>query len=165
MATFKRRKLFVDPKVQGAFLARIAVYWFLCIIASGTILAGWTLFTGGARVFFQPFAEFWGQFAPAFFVSALMLPILMFDCVRLTNRFAGPMFRVRREMRNLANGIPTNRIYLRSGDFWMEFAAEFNAVRDRVILLEEHLNSRPIESAPDAVETIDQALGQLSQSV
>jgi hypothetical protein len=156
---------FVDPKVQGAFLARILLYWFLCLVASGTALVAWMLMTGGPRVLFQPLAEFWPQFAPAVVVSSLMLPILMFDCVRLTNRFAGPVFRVRREMHNLANGTPTHSIHLRTGDFWVEFAAEFNAVRDRVILLEERLNAKPTESTPDVVETIDEALGQLSQSV
>ena len=38
MATFNRRKLLVDPKVQGAFLARILLYWFLCLVASGTAI-------------------------------------------------------------------------------------------------------------------------------
>jgi hypothetical protein len=164
MASFRRTAFFVDPKAQRAFLARIAAYWFLCLVASGTSLVAWMLLTGGPRVLFQPLAEFWPQFAPAVVVSSLMLPILMFDCVRLTNRFAGPMFRVRREMRNLANGIPTHSIHLRTGDFWMGFVAEFNAVRERVLMLEERLNAKPIESAPDVVETIDQALGQLSQS-
>ncbi len=152
MATFKRKKLFVDPKVQGAFLARILLYWFLCLVASGTALIAWMLLTGGPRVLFEPFTDFWPQFAPAVVVSSLMLPILMFDCVRLTNRFAGPMFRVRREMRNLADGTPTHSIHLRTGDFWMEFADEFNAVRQRIILLEERLDAKSNESTPEPVE-------------
>ena len=75
------------------------------------------------------------------------------------------MFRVQREMRNLANGTPTHSIQFRTSDFWMEFAAEFNAVRERVLLLEERVNAKPTESPPNVVETIDEALEQLSQSV
>jgi hypothetical protein len=166
MAGFKRKKYFVDPKVQGAFLARIFVYWFLCLIAAGTAIVGWMLLMGGPRVLLQPLEEFWPQFAPAVIVSVLMLPILMFDCIRLTNWLAGPMFRVRREMRNLANGTPTNPIQLRTGDFWMEFADEFNAVRQRVLILEEQLNTKPIESTPEPVEqTVLDELRQLRSTV
>ena len=161
MAALRRKKFFVDPKVQGAFLARIVVYWFLCLVASGTVLICWTFVTGPAGTFFRPIGEVWSQFGPAVLVSALMLPILLFDCIRLTNRLAAPMFRVLREMRNLANGAPTHPIYLRTGDFWTEIAEEFNAIRQRVILLEERLNATPIESPRRVVDDEQSKLDEL----
>jgi hypothetical protein len=152
MTGFKRKKLFVDPKVQGAFLARIFVYWFLCLVASGTVLACWMLLVGPLHVVLHPIAEFWSQFGPAVVVSALMLPILMFDCLRLTNRLAGPMFRMRREMHDLALGHSANSVHLRAGDFWTEFAEEYNAVRQRIILMEEALKRKPIEGPAELAE-------------
>lgn len=145
MATFKRRKLFVDPKVQGAFLARIVLYWFLCVAAAGTAMFSWMFFTGGPSAMYRPLAEFWTHFEPAVYISLLMLPVILFDCTRLTNRLAGPMFRIRREMHKLSLGEPTQPVHLRNGDYWTEFADEFNLVRQRVIGLEEKLKGDPNE--------------------
>ncbi|HEV2968402.1 MAG TPA: hypothetical protein VGY55_00345 [Pirellulales bacterium] len=158
----KRRKLFVDPKVQAAFLARIFVYWFLCLVASGIVLALRMFLVGPLNVVLHPLAEFWSQFGPAVCVSALMLPILMFDCLRLTNRLAGPMYRVRCEMRALAMGNPANSVHLRSGDFWTEFAEEYNAVRQRIILMEEGSKRRPVEVPAELATQHQQAIREPS---
>jgi hypothetical protein len=155
MAQYKRKKFFVDPKVQGAFLLRIFVYWFLCIVSSGTILIAWIMLTGSNRVMLHPVAEFWAQFGPAVIVSGLMLPILMFDCVRLTNRLAGPVFRLRREMRNLVQGVPTRPIHLRPGDFFTELADDYNAIRERMLFLEERLNAKLAAPSPERAERSD----------
>ena len=53
------------------------------------------------------------------------------DCLRLSNRFAGPMVRLRVAMQGLANGEPVKPVKLRDGDFWCEFAADFNRVLAR----------------------------------
>ena len=45
---------------------------------------------------------------------------------------AGPLVRLRRSMRALARGEHVEPIKFREGDFWQEFAEEFNAVAARV---------------------------------
>jgi hypothetical protein len=64
-------------------------------------------------------------------------------------------------MRNLASGAPSNPIHLRTGDFWTEFAEEFNAIRQRVILLEGHLKATPIESPREVVDVEQLILEEL----
>ncbi len=159
MAARKRRQLLVDRKVQGAFLLRIVVYWFLCTLGSGIVLMCWMMLTVPAFHLRLPIAEFWEEFGPAFLVSALMLPILLYDCLKLTNRMAGALYRVRREMRSIANGDPANVIKFRDGDFWPGFADEFNAVRLRISQLEDRLRSRE----PTAqLELVEQAISSLA---
>jgi hypothetical protein len=135
------RQLFVDPKIQGSFLLRVLLYWFLCLAATGTALMCWTVLVDPGRALLTSLAEFWSYFGPFTVVSALMLPILLIDCLRLTYHLAGPMYRFRREMRNLANGDPADPIHLRAGDFWLEFAEQYNAVRRRILLMDERLNA------------------------
>ena len=152
MSRRKRKRLFVDPKVQGAFLLRIFTYWFLCLVMSGVVLYSWMTLT--RRALHLPIEEFWAEFGPAVMVSALMLPILLFDSVRLTNRLAGPMHKVRRAMRNLANGEPSEPIHFRAGDFWRQLADDYNAVRQRMMELEERTGNTPLASPPEHVEQL-----------
>ena len=57
-----------------------------------------------------------------------MLPILLLDVLITSNRFAGPLYRLRRSMRALAAGEHVQPVVFRDGDFWHEIADEFNAV-------------------------------------
>jgi len=64
--------------------------------------------------------------------SFLLLPLVVYDIVQMSNRFCGPLFRLRRELRALARGEHVEPISFREGDFWQEFAQEFNALLARV---------------------------------
>ena len=56
----------------------------------------------------------------------MLLPMVLGRHRALSNRFTGPMLRLRRSMRALARGEHVEPIEFRGGDFWQEFAAEFN---------------------------------------
>ena len=64
--------------------------------------------------------------------SVLVMPFVLFDFVRLSNRFAGPMFRLRRCMQDLADGKRVEPIHFRDGDFWQEIADAFNGILARM---------------------------------
>ena len=66
----------------------------------------------------------------------LVLPVVMFDMSRLTNRFAGPLFRLRGSMRRLARGERVDPVHFRENDYWQEIAEEFNAIVARIDRLE-----------------------------
>ena len=123
-----RKRLFVDPKVQGALLLRAIGYWFFCLLTMALSLLLWQLFTGPARLFYMHFDDMLYWYGPAAVASLLVLPLVIIDCVRLSNRFAGPLYRLRRELRRLGAGETVKPIHFRDGDFWLEFADEFNAV-------------------------------------
>ena len=63
--------------------------------------------------------------------SLVLLPAVIFDLLRLSNRFAGPMFRLRRSMHDLAQGRPVAAVRFRHADFWQEFADDFNTIAAR----------------------------------
>jgi hypothetical protein len=143
-----RKHIFVDPKVQGALVLRVILYWFVCLIAISLMLLCWRIVTGPARMFYTHFDDMWFFYGPAAVASVLLVPLLIVDVVRLSNRFTGPMVRLRRSMRMLARGEEVEPLRFRNGDFWHEFAEEFNAVAARL----HHLTTAPAAACdePDA---------------
>jgi len=127
-----RKKLFVDSKVQGALVWRVVLYWVICLVTITLMLLCWRILTGPARLFYTHFDEMWYHFGPALVASFLLLPLVILDIVRLSNRFAGPLFRLRRSMRALARGEHVAPLKFRDGDFWQEIANEFNAIAERM---------------------------------
>ena len=122
MSKPKRRQYISDKKVQGALAFRLVVYWFL----SWTVVAGLAV---SVAIFFSMIIEnvqtwqllermasyLWFPLV----ISVMVLPILVRDCMRLSNRFAGPVLRFRRAMKQLADGETVRqdaRVSLSKGD-------------------------------------------------
>lgn len=143
-----RKKLFVDPKVQGALVVRVGFYWVVCLITITLMLLCWRILSGPARLFYTHFDEMWFNFGPALIASFILLPLVLVDIVRLSNRFAGPLVRLRRSMRALARGEEVRPIQFREGDFWQEFADEFNALLARMQELEKAKAVAPESQEP-----------------
>jgi hypothetical protein len=139
MGRFKRRQYFVDPKVQGALLLRLLGYWTLTIVTVTAMLFCWRILTTPVNGFYSEMSSVWVHYGAVLVASLLLLPLIMLDCIRTSNRFAGPLYRMRRCMRDLAIGLPVPPIHFREGDFWMEVADEFNAVSAKLQRLEMEL--------------------------
>ena len=92
----------------------------------------WRIATSEPQTFQSHVSALQADFAPAAIGSLLLLPIVLVDVLRLSNRFTGPMFRVRRMMGQLARGEHVPPLKFRDGDYWMDFADDFNAVAARM---------------------------------
>lgn len=152
-----RKRLFVDPRVQGALVMRVVLYWIVCLITITLMLLCWRILTGPARFFYTQFDDMWFHFGPALVASFLLLPLVIVDIVRLSNRFVGPLLRLRRSLRALARGEDVEPIQFRDGDFWQEFAEEFNALLARVQELSRAASqpadagTQPADAGPEPV--------------
>jgi len=148
MATEKRnrKQLFVDPKVQGALILRVVLYWVVCVVTITLMLLCWRIVTGPARPFYTHFDDMWFHFGPALVASFLLLPLVVYDIVQMSNRFCGPLFRLRRSVRALARGEHVAPISFRDGDFWPEFAQEFNTL---LVQFQRDVPPAPVEPAAE----------------
>ena len=142
---FTRKRLLVDRLVQGALLGRVVLYWFSCLVMIGLMLVCWNLMTGPARPFYRQLDEVWFQNGPALVASLFLLPMILMDVLRFSNRFAGPMVRVRRALDALAQGEPIEPLRFRDADFWHDVAEQINKVAERVKQLE---NAPAAQSKP-----------------
>jgi hypothetical protein len=132
----KRRQYFVDPKVQGGIAIRCVVYWATCLLTTFVFLFSWSYLRGNSQFDWETANRLWIRYGAVAIASALLLPFIVWDVIKLTNRFAGPMFRLRREMKKLAAGEAVNPLFFRHGDYWQEMADDFNRLVVRIRELE-----------------------------
>jgi len=134
MTIFKRKILLVDGNVQGALVARVVAYWIACAFTVEMLHLTWQIATGPEQPTF--FAYFWQQdlwgMAGRLALCGLLLVPITFDVLRLSNRFAGPVYRMQSTLRQVARGGEFTPIRLREGDFWHGFAADMNAALARL---------------------------------
>ncbi len=109
MARQPRRRYFVDPKLQAVLVFRAFTYWLWCFVGMTLFLLCWRIVTGPARYFYTHFDEMWFYYAPAVIAGVFLLPLILYDTVRITNRFAGPVVRLRRCMRQLRKASASSR--------------------------------------------------------
>ena len=139
MSKHKRKKNFVDNKVQGALLRRIFSHWLLFFaVAGGSVLLLQTLLGDSNVPVMDRLKEQIGEFTLFAIVMAALFPGFMLDTVRFSNRFVGPVGRLRRHLQQLSRG-DTSECSFRGDDFWVEAAAEFNAVADLVKSQQEEI--------------------------
>lgn len=131
MAKRKRKKYWVDREIQGALAARVIMHWM--VYAGIAVVLTVTL-----QCMSNPFGSFSDHFRQlranqSLFglVMMILLPIFIYDTVQISNRFAGPILRLRRVMRDIAAGKPAERIVFRKGDFWFGMAEDFNRLVDQ----------------------------------
>ncbi len=126
MAHPGRKKTFVDPKVQGALVRRLVYHW-----CSFFVVAGLVAFC--LQVLSNPFVSIrdhaqnvWWTHGPFLLVLFFMLPVFIIDTIKLSHRFAGPIYRMRQTIRSLAKGGAYTPMKFREVDFWQGLAEDFN---------------------------------------
>ncbi|MCA9134644.1 MAG: hypothetical protein KDA45_15860, partial [Planctomycetales bacterium] len=130
----KRRQFLVEKRVQGALGVRIALHWLVFLSLSVTVtcvlrmpgkLEYPTLWAGLQAALLEQLASIT--------VLLALLPWFIHDSLKLSNRFAGPMLRLKKAIVQLTNEQEAPPVIFRSGDFWLELADDFNELRGRVL--------------------------------
>lgn len=145
----KRRKLFVDRAVQGSLLRRIVLHWALYFTGLVVVLGIFYMMKSLATSQPMSMKDFFQEHMITFSVLLTMVPVFLYDTLKLSHRFAGPMVRLRNSLRDWADGKNVPPIKFRQRDFWSEFADYFNRAVER----SNHMSSEREDSPPhDIVE-------------
>ncbi len=132
MKKFKRSKLFIDPRVQGAILARIVSYWVCCVLFITLPMLIMTVVSEPDLTFGAHLGVVWQSAGPLLTATVLLLPLAIYDVLKLTNKFAGPVYRFRRELSRMARGEEVQAIEFRGKDFWNDLADSYNLLLERL---------------------------------
>ena len=81
--------------------------------------------------------DLWWTQGPFLLVMVFLLPVFVVDTIKLSHRFAGPIFSLRRAIREIAQGKTPRKLKFRRRDFWHDLAEDYNAMLLRLELLEE----------------------------
>jgi hypothetical protein len=146
----KRSKQIVDKDVQGALARRVIVHFCAFIVVGGLLGLTVQFLSNPFQSFEQQSTNFWNNSGPYLVALVLMLPIFVYDTIKLSNRIAGPVYRLRSTMMSIKRGEETPELKFRSVDFWQEMAVEFNEMvtelkKREQILAEQHEADSPAE--------------------
>ena len=152
----KRFKLFIDRDVQGTLAKRFFFHW--CSL-------GFCIFvlTAVVHVISNPFEApetqwhaYWQQNGRIFILLGLLTPAFVWDSIKLSNRFAGPVSRLRRALENMANGEDVRELKFRRGDFWQDMAENFNRARQRLVDADQKTKNESTNVSEEADELVHQ---------
>lgn len=131
--TRTRKKLFIDPVVQGALLRRLLLHWLYAMLAGTMTLLLMQVFLNGVdKPFSYHLRTLWTNYGLLFVVMTCLFPAFAYDSIRLSHRFAGPVYALRTALRTLAEGGKIPEVNFRRGDYWTELAADLNRLATRI---------------------------------
>jgi nitrogen fixation/metabolism regulation signal transduction histidine kinase len=77
-----------------------------------------------------------------------LLPVFVVDTIKISHRFAGPVYSLRRALREIAEGKPPRKLKFRRHDFWHELADDYNAMLLRLNLVDDR---EPVDAEDEVV--------------
>jgi hypothetical protein len=104
------------------------MHWTLLLTATFAILLSWQYLVGEPHQTLRGcLRDTWHRFGPCFVILLMVLPVVVHDTVKFSNRLAGPLLRLRNAMQRVANNEHVRPIQFRKGDFCQDLAEHFNA--------------------------------------
>jgi hypothetical protein len=151
MSFNRRRRYLIDSPVQLGLLRRLALYSGYCIVtALLLVFFGRLLMAEPARAP-EHLLHAITEAAPLLLALFVILPFVVFDLLKLTNRFAGPAYRVRVTLEQLARGETIRPVRFRDSDFWSDLASKLNVLAARLGQLDQTGGDRGVEKEAQQV--------------
>lgn len=127
MSNCRRKQSLVDREIQFGLASRLLLYWCATWLAVFAVPIMTQMFM--SEVSFTKLAQkmindLWFPMT----MSLLMLPIVARDCVRFSNRIAGPIWRLKQTLRDVNDGKVVSPVKLRKDDFCFEIIDEVNRI-------------------------------------
>ena len=162
----RRKKEFVNKKIQGKLLVRLAVYWIVYHVMlwhamflyrfmhyRGELLAG-----GRSLSFSQLYSQFVETHFSLIVCAVLVFPVILWDMLKLTHKVAGPLVRFQHALRQLGRGEYVERISLRKGDLLTDYQDAFNEFLDQTQQRES--SSMPATATGDEAASVCETEGE-----
>ena len=145
----RRTKHFIDASVQGSLARRIIGHWLVFLLVAALISFVLQVLSNPFRPLSNHAQELWWTHGPFLLVMVFLLPVFVVDTIKISHRFAGPVYSLRRALREIAEGKPPRKLKFRRHDFWHELADDYNAMLLRLNLLDDR----------ERVDTEDEVVG------
>ena len=137
MAKPSRTKHFIDSNVQGALARRITIHWLVFMSVTSLVALILQVLANPFRPLSEHMQDLWWAQGPFLLVMFFLLPVFIVDTIKLSHRFAGPIFSLRRTIRAVAQGEKPRKLKFRRRDFWHDLAEDYNAMLVRLGALED----------------------------
>jgi hypothetical protein len=118
--------------LQGRLGLRIAFYWVLWQVGFAISVFSSCRLEHFSQNLAGPEPVPWQIIRQGVAISALLLPVALIDMLVFSNRFAGPLLRLRRGLKQLARGDEVSPIHFRKRDLLQDLSGDFNLVLERM---------------------------------
>lgn len=167
MVKHPRKRLFVDRKVQGALVMQVVRYWLLALLTVGGLMfLGWVCMGSGLNGVVtnsDSLKEIMPLISIGVVASAMVMLVLVADLIRVSNRFAGPLVRLNKQIQESLETGELKPVSFRENDYWQELAENYNHLIEQVEAASSSDATRLAASAPsEACETEAEAEPQLA---
>jgi len=141
MARPRRSKKFIDANVQGSLARRIIFHWLLFLMVAALASFILQVLSNPFRPLADHLRDIWWTHGPFLLVLLFLLPVFVVDSIKLSHRFAGPIYSLRRAMRDIAQGQPPRKVKFRRHDFWHDVAEDYNAMLLTLNVLDDNADA------------------------
>ena len=130
----KRARQYVDRNVQGGLISKMAIHWGIFFFTTAfAYIVVQAIISPNGNSFLQRIQNALTEFSMLGLLMLTLLPAFMLDVIRFSNRFAGPIARLSRFLRELGEHGEVPPLKFRDDDFWSEIAKDFNLCRERIM--------------------------------
>jgi nitrogen fixation/metabolism regulation signal transduction histidine kinase len=137
MAKPRRTKHYIDSGVQGSLARRIILHWLVFLLVGAVVAFVLQVLSNPFQPLASHFQNLWWTHGPFLLVLVFLLPVFVIDTIKLSNRFAGPVYSLRRAIREIVQGKQPRKLKFRRHDFWHDLADDYNAMLLRLNLLDD----------------------------
>ncbi len=135
----KRSKLYVDKGVQGMLIRQLLIHWCIVSLVMFLFLLIMQVFSSPTQLSLGGhLSALWAKYGVLCVALLTVFPVFVYDSIKLSNRFAGPMVSFRISLENLAQGKPIESLNFRKRDFWHDISGDLNAIARRMNLLRDN---------------------------
>ena len=121
-----RKRLWIESRIQGALARRIILHWLAFFVVAIVLTMVFQFLADPFKPLSEYWTGLWATHGPLLITMLLVLPAFLYDTIKLSNRFVGPVVRFRNSIRDFSNGKQVKPIAFRDDDFWQELADDFN---------------------------------------
>lgn len=127
----QRKRLLINWSVQGPLLIRLIVHLVTYSAATlSLVILCWMYQRRAIESVLGPNAEplnlFWYRFLPIVGCCLAVLPFVLYDMLKITNRIAGPLFRFEEAMQQFEETGVLPKAHLRENDLLTDFCGRYN---------------------------------------
>jgi hypothetical protein len=116
---------------------RIIGHWLVFLLVAAFASFVLQVLSNPFRPVAEHVQELWWTHGPFLLVMVFLLPVFIVDTIKISHRFAGPVYSLRRALREIADGKPPRKLKFRKYDFWHELAEDYNAALSKLNVLED----------------------------
>jgi signal transduction histidine kinase len=117
-------------------MLRLIAYWVASVMFITLPLAFFRTFAHPDCLFTDHLLAVWREHWTVFATATTLLPFVLFDFLKFSNRFVGPIHRMRQELNRFSQGERMRKITFREQDFWTDLSVGLNKMTQRIEELE-----------------------------